>query len=258
MNMLCLDVGNTNIYGGVFQNEKIALRFRYATKNQSTSDEIGLFLKNVLRENKINPEEIQAISICSVVPAIDYSLRAACIKYFVREPFILQIGVKTGLKIVCHTPNEVGADRVATAIAAINTYPNHDIIVVDLGTASTICAITKNKEYLSGVIMPGMKIAMESLQNNTAKLAAVEISKPPCVIGRTTAENIQSGLYYSQLGAIREITKLIINETFAGRKPKIIGTGGFAYLFQDSQIFDTIESDLVLHGLRAAWLLNSY
>jgi type III pantothenate kinase len=254
--ILCLDVGNTNLFGGVFLRENLLLRFRYDTKQFGTSDQIGLFLKNVLRENKIDPEKIEKIAICSVVPNIDYSLTAACKKYFNIEPFTLRAGVKTGIKIKTNNPTEVGADRIADAIAAINLYPNKNIIVIGLGTATTFCALSREKEYLGGVIMPGIRISMEALSGNTAKLSAVEIIKPRTSVGRTTSEDIQAGLYYGQLGAMHEITKLMAEEVFANEKPMIIGTGGFSHLFQDSKIFDVVLPDLVLHGLRTALEYN--
>jgi type III pantothenate kinase len=254
--IICLDVGNTNIFGGVFQNEAIVLRFRYNTRHNSTSDELGLFLKEVLRENNIDHAKISHIAICSVVPSIDYSLHAACKKYFKIEPFNLHSGVKNGLNILCKPPEELGADRIATAIAATHNHPDQNLIVIDLGTATTFCAITRKRDYLSGAIMPGIKISMEALGANAAKLSAVEIVVPKIAVGRTTAENIQSGLYYGQLGAMRELIKRFTEEVFTDQPPVVIGTGGFAHLFQESEIFDFIEPDLVLHGLRIALKIN--
>ena len=255
--ILCLDVGNTNILGGVFQNENIELRFRYDTKPSSSSDQLGLFLRQVLSENSIDPDKIQQIAICSVVPSTDYSLRAACKKYFQIDPFFLQAGAKTGLKIQVKNTFEVGADRIANSIAAVNLYPKKNIIIIDLGTATTFCAITADKCYLSGAIMPGIRIAMESLSSKTAKLSAVEIVKPNQAIGRDTASNIQSGLYFGQLGAMREITKLFIEEVFKNERPIIIGTGGFTHLFFEDKIFDVVLPDLVLYGLKLALKNNS-
>lgn len=250
--ILCLDVGNTNIFGGVFKNNQIILRFRYRTEQNITSDQLGLFLSGVLQENGLTKNETSKIVICSVVPSIDYSLRAACKKYFKKEAFFLDSSFKTTLKLDVKTPREVGADRLATAIAATNIYPNKNLIVVDLGTATTLCAITKDQRYLSGAIMPGLKTAMKALQNNTAQLPAVEIVKPKHAIGCNTIDNIQSGLFYGQLGAIRELIKLFSDEQFKDEAPFVIGTGGFAYLFQDNGIFDVILPDLVLQGLYLA------
>lgn len=255
--ILCLDVGNSQIYGGVFTQDTIQLRFRLTTQSGNTSDQFGIFLKSVLRENNINPEVIKKIAICSVVPHIDYSLRSACLKYFDIEPFILQAGVKTGLKIKYRNPLEVGADRIANAIAAAQKFPDKNIIVVDLGTATTFCAVSSKKEYLGGVILTGMRLAMEALQNNTAKLFSVEIVTPAATLGRSTAESIQSGLFYGQLGAIREIIQRLNKEAFAGQTAKIIGTGGFAHLFEKEKLFTAIVPDLVLDGLRFALEINS-
>lgn len=254
--ILCLDVGNTNLFGGLFQDETVLLRFRYNTRHGSTSDELGLFLKDVLQGNGIDSNKISHISICSVVPSLDYSLRAACKKYFKIEPFVVHAGIKNGLRILCEPPNELGADRVATAISAAHYHPKENLIIIDLGTATTFCAITHHGDYLSGAIMPGVKISMEALENNAAKLSSVEIIKPKCAVGRTTPENIQSGLYFGHLGAMRELISRFTKEVFANKPPIIIGTGGFAHLFQDSKIFDFLEPDLVLQGLRIALQMN--
>jgi type III pantothenate kinase len=250
--ILCLDVGNSQLYGGVLSGDAIHLRFRHDTRLSGSSDDIGLFLRGVLRENNQDYQQIKKIAVCSVVPNIDYSLRAACIKYFSIEPFILQAGVKTGLKIKYHNPLEVGADRIANAIAAVRLNPGKNIIVVDLGTATTLCVINSKKEYLGGIIMAGMRIAMSALQSNTAKLFPVEIMAPKTVIGQSTVTSIQSGLYYGQLGLMRETVQRITQEIFHGEPPVVIGTGGFAYLFEKENIFIAIVPDLVLHGLRAA------
>jgi type III pantothenate kinase len=254
--ILCLDVGNSQLFGGVFNDDIIQLRFRHETKLSGSSDDLGLFLKSVLRENNIDAQEIKQIAMCSVVPNIDYSLRSACIKYFSIDPFVVQAGVKTGLKIKYRNPLEVGADRITNAIAATHMFAQKDIIAVDLGTATTICAINADKEYLGGIIMPGMRTSMNALQSSAAKLFPVEIVSPEAIIGRSTLESIQSGLYYSQLGLIREVIQRITQETFTKQAPIVIGTGGFAYLFEKENVFTVIISDLVLHGLRLALIMN--
>ncbi len=247
--ILCLDIGNSQIFGGVFDKEKLILRFRHDTNPNYTSDQFGTFLKSVLRENRLDSNKIQRIAICSVVPSIDYSLSAACKKYFNIDPFFLQAGIKTGLKIKCYNPPEVGADLIATAIGAIAAYPNKNIIVIDFGTATTLAAVSKQKEYLGTVILSGLKLNMLSLQNNAAKLFPVEILKPKNIIGRSTIESLQSGLYYGQLGSIREIIQNITKEAFANELPITISTGGFACLFKDENLFTKIHPNLVLEGL---------
>lgn len=248
--ILCLDIGNTHIFGGVFEQDKLLVQFRYPSTSPCTSDQLGVFLKSVLRENNINPEKITAISACSVVPSLNYSIRAAVVKYFSIEPFFLMPGVKTGLKIEYKNSHEMGADRIANAIAAQHQFPGKNIIVVDLGTATTFDVVSKEKNYIGGMITPGIHIAMKALNENTAKLPPVNIIKPEQTVGQTTITNIQSGLYYGHLGTIREIIQRITSETFKNSEVTIIGTGGFAHLFEQEKIFTIVISDLVLHGLR--------
>ncbi|WED43812.1 type III pantothenate kinase [Legionella cardiaca] len=253
--MLCLDVGNSHIYGGVFAGEEIRLRFRH-TSQVSTSDELGIFLKSVLRENQCSPEAINEIAICSVVPQLDYSLRSACVKYFSVDPFFLQAGVKTGLNIKYRNPLEVGADRIANAIAATQTYPGKNIIVIDFGTATTFCVITAAKAYLGGAILPGVRLSVDALASKTAKLPAVEIIRTEQVVGRSTIESIQSGVFYGALGACRELITRIKEESFAGQEVLVLATGGFASLFDKQAIYDYLVPDLVLQGIRLAAALN--
>lgn len=253
--MLCIDVGNSHIYGGVFTNGEIALRFRHTSK-VSTSDELGIFLKNVLRENQCMPEEVKTISICSVVPQLDYSLRAACLKYFSIEPFFLQANVKTGLHIQYRNPGDVGADRIANAIAATHRFPQKNLIIIDFGTATTFCVIDTQKQYMGGAILPGIRLAVDALSSNTAKLPAVEIVKIKQAIGRSTIESIQSGVFYGALGACKELIARIKQEAFAGEEVLVLATGGFASLFDKHDLYDQHLPDLVLDGVRIAAELN--
>ncbi|MBL7662340.1 type III pantothenate kinase [bacterium] len=254
---LCLDVGNTNLYGGVFAGEELITSFRRDTTTGSAADEFGVFFRTVLRENGIDPSLVTKVGISSVVPSQVHSLRGAAVKYFNCEPFILRAGVKTGLKILMKNPPDVGADRIANSISAVKRYPQQNIIIVDFGTATTYCAISKNAEYLGGAIIPGIKISMESLESRTARLPRVEIVKPENALGRSTVESIQAGLYYSAVGCTREICQNLIRETFKNEKTIIIGTGGFSRMFEDAGLFDTILADLVLDGVRIAMELNT-
>ena len=253
--ILCLDAGNSQIFAGIFTGDiRPLLNFRMESTPRYRSDQYGIFIRNVLRENAIDWRDIKGISFCSVVPRVDYSILAACKKYLKIEPFILKAGVKTGLKIKYRNPLEVGADRIANAIGATRKYPNKPIIIVDFGTATTICAIDSQRTYLGGVIVPGMRLSMEALETNTSKLSSVPIVHPEGVIGRSTAESIQTGLYWGQRAAVQAITGNIIETCFSKErdKPLIIGTGGFSHFFSSIGIFDEIEPDLVLHGLRIA------
>lgn len=255
--ILTLDVGNSQIFGGVFEKDQIKLRFRKTSKTGASSDEIGIFLRSVLKENDLDPDQVTHIAMCSVVPDVVYSIRNACKKYFNINPFVLQAGVKTGLKINYRNPLEVGADRIANSIAATHLYPKKNIVVVDLGTATTFCAISAEKDYLGGSIVSGLRLNMESLESQTAKLPSVEIVAMKEALGRSTVESLQSGLYFGHLGTMKEITKRISDECFAGEKPFVIGTGGFSSLFDKEKVFDVAHPDLVLQGLLMALKMNS-
>jgi type III pantothenate kinase len=255
--VLCLDVGNTQIFGGVFKDNALAGTFRKSSLNVASSDEFGLFLRAVLRESGYDPSDVRQVAICSVVPNLVHSLRAASLKYFGGEPFLLQPGVKTGLKINYRNPIEVGSDRIANAVGALDRFPGVNLIILDLGTASTFCAVSAERQYLGGVITAGLRISMEALESKTARLPAVEIIRPGTVTGRSTVESIQSGLFYGAAGAIREITERMKSECFPGQKVMVIGTGGFSRLFEEEGLFDKLVPDLVLHGLYVVWRMNS-
>lgn len=255
--ILCLDVGNTQIYGGVFDNDKIRLRFRRNSRTGASSDEIGVFLRSVLRENDIEPKNVKAIALCTVVPEVLHSVRNACMKYFNLNPFVLQAGVKTGLKVRYKNPLEVGTDRIANAIAGTQLYPQQNLLIIDFGTATTFCAVSAEKDYLGGVIIAGLKISMEALESRTSRLPSVEIVFPDSCLAKTTVESIQSGLYFGTIGQVKEIGGRITAEAFGGVKPRVIGTGGLASLFAKSEIFDEENPDLVLHGLHTALKMNT-
>lgn len=253
--LLALDVGNTQVFGGVFEADHIHLRFRRTSRDKASSDEHGLFLKQSLRENGIDPESIKYIAISSVVPDVNHTIASACIKYFGIRPLILEAGVKTGLKILVHNPQELGADRVANAVGALELHENKNLVIFDFGTANTACIVSKNKEYLGGLITPGVRLGMEVLEQRTAKLPIVEIKVPETMLGKNTIEQIQAGLYYPVVGMVKEIVQEAM-QVFKGEKPFIIGTGGFSKLFEHAGIFDIIEPDLVLVGLKRIFYLN--
>lgn len=251
--ILCLDIGNTHILGGIYHEQRLVARFRYATHLIGTADQFGIFLINFLQTNHLSAADIKAVAVCSVVPSCDYTIKHTFAMYFKAQYFILQPGVKTGLNIKYKNPNEVGADLIASAIGAMDAFPNKNLIIIDMGTATTVCAISDKHDFLGGTILPGMRLGMEALKSNTAKLKEVEIEVPAQFIGRTTRECIQTGLFYGQLGALKEIVAGFKREAFANQPVTIIGTGGFSQLFKDRALFDVILPDLVLQGLYKAY-----
>jgi type III pantothenate kinase len=254
--ILALDVGNSHIFGGVFEGTELVVRFRRSSKSEMTSDELGVFLRGVIREWGFDPNDISDVAVSSVVPEHHHAILNCCLKYFRKEPFFLKAGVKTGLKILVRNPAEVGADRIAAAVGATLFHPGKNLIVADFGTATTLDVIRGGTEYLGGIIMPGLRTAMESLVERTAKLPPVEILVPENQIGRSTTECIQSGLYYGHYYAIREMMAGITRQEFSSTDVLRIGTGGFSRLFERADIFDEIYPDLVLQGLHHTLVLN--
>lgn len=254
--ILTIDVGNTSTTCGLFDGDKIVLQFRRETNIHSSSDEIGIFFRDVLRENGYDWKQITRIGVCSVVPSVNYSLSSACSKYLNQEPLFIQAGIKTGLKLKYSNPKEIGADLIAAAMGAVHLYPNKDLIIADLGTATTLELVSKDKEFLGGSILPGLKISIDALATGTAKLPMVEIAKPEGILGSTTTEAIQVGLFYGNAGAIKEICYIYQKNVFRGEKPLIIATGGFAKIFAQYSLFDHIVPELVLTGVKCAIDMN--
>jgi type III pantothenate kinase len=254
--LLCLDIGNSQIFGGVYEGDSLVATFRRTSSIRASSDEYGLFFRSMLRENEIDPDQIDAAAICSVVPDALHSVRGCFQKYFHFDPFVLQPGVKTGLRIRYRNPLEVGSDKIANAIGALTLFPGRNLLIADFGTATTLCAVTSDKEYLGGIITPGMYISMAALDARTARLPSVEIVRPSEVLGRSTVESIQSGLYYGTLATVRSLTSLVTQEHFASDPPLIVATGGFGRLFASEDLFNSFVPDLPLIGLRRAQTLS--
>jgi type III pantothenate kinase len=250
--LLTLDVGNSQIFAGVYDGEELKTTFRRTSSIRASSDEFGTFFRTTLRENGVDPEMIDMAGICSVVPDAVHSLRSCFRKYFHFEPFLLQPGAKTGLKIRYRNPLEVGADKIANAIGALIRFPGRNLLIIDFGTATTLCAVTKEKEYLGGIITPGISISMAALESKTARLPTVEIVRPSEILGRSTVESIQSGLYYGTLATVRSLAASVEKEHFAKAQPVVVGTGAFGRLFDQEDLFDEFVPELPLIGLRRA------
>jgi type III pantothenate kinase len=251
-----LDVGNSQIFCGVYDGEDLKTTFRRTSSIRASSDEFGTFFRATLRENGIDPEQIEMAAICSVAPDAVHSLRNCFRKYFRFEPFVLQPGAKTGLKIRYRNPLEVGADKIANAIGAMSRFPGRNLLIIDFGTATTLCAVTKDKEYLGGIITPGIQISMAALESHTARLPVVEIVRPSEVLGRSIVESIQSGLYFGTLATVRSLAAAVTKEHFSKAQPFVVGTGGFGRLFAAEHLFDEFVPELALMGLRRALQLS--
>lgn len=254
---LCIDVGNSQLHGAVYGDSgELKMQLRKESSNRVSSDEMGLFLVSALREKGIDTSLISRIGISCVVPEETHTLRVACREYFNTEPLFLEAGVKTKLKIKTRNPLEVGADRIANAIAASERYPNGNVVVVDFGTAITVDAVSVDREYLGGAICAGLGLAMEALGTKTAKLPHVEIVHTNRALGKSSIESIQNGLYFGYLGLVRELVGQIGKEAFGLGAYKTIATGGYSQLYRDENLFDEIIPDLVLQGVNTILKLN--
>ena len=240
---------------GVYREDEILVYWRVATHRDSTEDELGMVIKNLLQNSDLRLSDISAIAISSVVPPLMYSLERMSQKYFNLEPLIIGPGIKTGLNIVTDNPREVGADRIVNAVAALKLYGG-PLIIVDFGTATTFCAVSEAGDYLGGVIAPGIGISLEALFDRAAKLPRVEIIRPAKVIGKDTITSMQSGIVYGYVGQVDGIVRRMIAEL--ENKPKIIATGGFASLIaRESETICTVNPLLTLEGLRIIDNLNA-
>lgn len=252
--VLAIDIGNTNVVLGVAKNGKYIANFRLATDNKRSADEYGSMIDQMFRLEGIDPKDVDDIILSTVVPSLLYTMQHMCQKYFDVQPLVVETGIKTGLKIQCDDPRQIGSDRIVNAVAAHAKY-DAPVIFIDFGTATTFGVVTENGEFLGGAIAPGIKTSAKSLIENTAKLPNVDLERTDCFICKNTIESIQAGLVYGHIG----VTEYIINgmkkelvETYGKEydKIKVIATGGMSNLFeQDLDCIDEIDKMLTLNGL---------
>ncbi|MGB7604664.1 MAG: type III pantothenate kinase [Lutisporaceae bacterium] len=253
--ILVIDVGNTNTVLGLYRDEKLLDFWRISTDTSKTSDEYGMLIKQLFVHHNYSFDDMEALIISSVVPPLMYTLEHMTRKYFKREPLIVGPGIKTGMNIKIDNPKEVGADRIVNAVAGFEIYGG-PLIIVDFGTATTYCAISKSGEYLGGAISPGIRISMDALYEKTAKLPRVELIKPESVICKNTIASIQSGVIYGYIGQVDYIVRRMKKELGADNA-KVIATGGLSKLIaSESETIDVVNGLLTLEGLRIIYDRN--
>ena len=253
--LLAIDIGNTNITLGLYEGEALEDAWRLATVHERMPDEYGLQILGLLDHAGCSVEHIEAVAMASVVPPLTRTFIEACRHYLSKEPFVVDAGVRTGLKIRYEDPKHaLGADRVVDAVAVLQLYGG-PACVVDFGTATTFDAISGEGEYLGGAIAPGIGIAADALFLRTAKLPRVELARPPSPIGRNTVHAIQSGLLYGYVGLVEGMVARFRREL--GKSMKVIGTGGLAPLIaEETEVIEIQAPWLTLDGLRIVWSLN--
>ncbi len=246
--LLAIDVGNTNTVIGAFEGTKLRHHWRIETVQTRTSDEHGILLRQLFATAGLDPGQVDAAAISSVVPPLASTLEQMALRYFEVKPLFVGPGVKTGMPILYDNPREVGADRVANAVAAYERW-RCGLVVVDFGTATTFDVVSQNGEYMGGAICPGIAISMEALFRSASKLPRVEFARPPAVVGRNTVASMQSGLVYGYVGMVDGICARIAEEL--GFEPKVVATGGLAPLIAGvSRTIEEVDEDLTLEGLR--------
>ncbi len=252
--LLAVDVGNTNTVVGVFDGPALKVHWRLSTRRAGTSDEYGVFVKNLFDFAGLEFRAIHAVILSTVVPAVQQPLEDMSRQFFGVDPMIVGPGMRTGISILYDAPREVGADRIVNAVAAFEQYGGPSI-VVDFGTATTFDAISARGEYLGGAICPGIGISAEALFQRAARLPRVEIARPKAVIGKTTVQSMQAGLYFGYLGLVEGLVARMREEL--GGNPKVIATGGLAgMLLTGSSVVDQVDPLLTLTGLRILYERN--
>ena len=252
--LLCIDIGNTTVTLGVFEGTRLATTLRIATDTRKLADEYGLLVSNLLLQNGIGQSSVESISMCSVVPHLTVVFEELCRSYFDVEPTTVTVGVRTGLRISYDNPRDVGSDRIVDAVAASHLY-SPPLIIVDFGTATVFDAVSRDGTYLGGAIFPGINVAAESLFHSTAQLRRVELIAPGSAIGQNTTHALQSGLVLGYASLVTGMVARFKDEL--GRDAQVIGTGGLAGIIaRETQVFDVINPDLTLIGLRLIHEMN--
>jgi len=249
--LLVIDVGNSNTSLGVYRDDELIAHWRLTTNQARTVDEYGVHARNLFELAHLDFKAIDAIAIASVVPPLNYTLKRMAEVYFQITPLFIDHVTDTGLRILYEPAADVGADRIVDAVAAITKY-GAPCVVVDFGTATTFNAINAAGEYMGGAITPGIMISSEALFARTAKLPRVDIKRPHKVIGSSTVEAMQSGLYYGYAGLVDGVLEKMIEEI--GSKPRVIATGGLAQLIATgSKFIELVDDTLTLEGLRLVY-----
>lgn len=253
--LLVIDVGNTNITLGVFEEEVLIANGRLTTRTPRTSDEYGIAILDLLKHKQIDSKKIEAVVICSVVPGIMHSLNNCIIKYFNIRPLDVGTGTKTGIKIATPNPKEVGADRVVDAVAAYEIYGG-PVLIVDFGTATTYDLISADGAFIAGVTSPGIRISADALWNETAKLPAIEIKRPESILAKETISSMQAGLVYGCIGQTEYIVKRMIEESGL-TETTVVATGGLGkIIYEGTNVIDYYDPNLTLNGLRLIYKKN--
>lgn len=254
--LLAVDIGNTQTHIGVFKDEDLAHEWRAATEPSRTADELALMFGEFLSLADLSfSRQITGVCISSVVPKATQELRQMAQRYFGFPPVVVEPGTKTGISIVYDNPREVGADRIANAVAAHHLFPELDCVMVDFGTAITVDAVTHKGEYLGGAIAPGIETAASALFSSAAQILRVEVTVPPHAIGKSTRQSVQSGLVFGTAALVDGLVERISGELDGD--VEVVATGGLASVVtRYCRLVKRVEPLLTLLGLRLIFERN--
>lgn len=251
--LLCIDCGNTNTVFSIWDGSDFIATWRISTDHRRTADEYFVWLSTLKGLNRIEADVTEAI-ISSTVPRVVFNLRVLCDRYFNCRPLVVgkpECALPVAPRVDVGTT--VGPDRLVNTVAGYDRHGG-DIIVVDFGTATTFDVVAPDGAYIGGVIAPGVNLSLEALHMAAAALPHVDVTHPAQVVGTNTVACIQSGVYWGYIGLVEGIVRQIRRER--DRPMKVIATGGLARLFEQGfDLFDRVEDDLTMHGLR---LINDY
>ncbi|MBA2313386.1 MAG: type III pantothenate kinase [Actinobacteria bacterium] len=255
--LLAVDVGNSHTHLGVFRQRELSHEWRASTDEKRTADELALIFGDFLSFVGLSfSTEITGVVICSVVPRATQELRAMTLRYFGFPAVVVEPGVKTGLAVLTDNPREVGADRIANAVAARDLFPGQPVVVVDFGTAITVDAISAQGEFLGGAIAPGIETAATALFESTAQIRRVELIAPPAAVGKSTITSVQSGIIFGNASLVDGLVERVIAEL--GGDARVVATGGMAGAsVQHCRLIEKVEPILTLVGLRSIFDRNA-
>ena len=252
--LLAIDIGNTNLVIGCIQDDQILFQARIATDRTRTSDQYGVEIKNMLEAFGVHREDISDCIISSVVPPVFNSVRSGVIKVIGRQPMVVGPGLKTGLNIQMDVPSQVGSDRIVIAVAALAEY-KAPLILMDLGTATTVEVVEPDNLYMGGIIFPGVRLSLEALTSRAAQLPGISLDKPKKVIGKNTVDCMRSGMMYGTAAMLDGVIERIEEEL--GHSATLIATGGLAqFITPLCRRAIILEKDLLLKGLNIIYKKN--
>jgi type III pantothenate kinase len=252
--LFAVDVGNTQTAFGVFADDRLRERWRVTTEADRTADEIGALVDRLLELRDLDFDRVDGVCLSSTVPVLVREYERFSERYLEAPILVVGPGVRTGIPILYDNPHEVGPDRIVNAVAARERY-GAPCISVDFGTSTNFDAVSREGEYVGGVLAPGIEISMDALFARAARLVKVDFAQPPSVIGKTTVASLQSGLVYGFAGQVDGIVARMRLEL--GEDARVIATGGLADLVAPhADSIELVDPDLTLEGLRLIWDLN--